>query len=193
MRQHIRDFIGKCAEYWDLPEPIYEFGSMAEGQAPDMVDLRTMFPGKDYTRTDLRNGDNVDVVLDLHNIELPDESVGTAICVETLEHVRYPWIAIEELCRVLKPQGVVIVTSCMHFPIHEHPHDYWRFTPDGLRVLMEIFEASWVDIAGDPAFPHTVAGIGWKEGELPHDIDAFGKDLDEHWIMRTMERGSACE
>jgi len=191
MRQHIRDFVEKCEEYWDLPEPIYEFGSMAEGQEPERVDMRSLFPGKEYIRSDFREGPNVDVILDLHDIDLPDETAGAAICVETLEHVKYPWVAMKEIHRILKPDGIAIITSTMHFRIHNHPADYWRFTPDGFKTLLETFEQSWVDLAGDPTFPHTVAGIGWKGGNQPDNLDDFAVDCDDHWILRKLEHGSA--
>jgi hypothetical protein len=50
----------------------------------------------------------------------------------------------------------------MKFPIHDFPHDYWRFTPEAFISLLQTFNSSFVDFAGDKLFPHTVVGIGFK-------------------------------
>ena len=43
----------------------------------------------------MREGPSVDVILDLHNIDLPSSSVGTVLLLETLEHVEYPYKALD--------------------------------------------------------------------------------------------------
>ena len=43
----------------------------------------------------------------------------------------------------------------MRFPIHEHPHDYWRFTPR-LRSLAQGVRVRWADFAANPTSHHTV-------------------------------------
>jgi hypothetical protein len=50
----------------------------------------------------------------------------------------------------------------MAFPIHEYPSDYWRFTPEGLRVLVKQFGTVHVGYAGDRRFPHMVYVIAFK-------------------------------
>jgi 2-polyprenyl-3-methyl-5-hydroxy-6-metoxy-1,4-benzoquinol methylase len=47
----------------------------------------------------MREGLGVDRILDLHDIDLPSESAGTIICLDTLEHVEYPHRALEDICR----------------------------------------------------------------------------------------------
>lgn len=55
---------------------------------------------------------------------------------EILEHVERPWIAVEEVRRILKPGGCLITSSPFMIAEHKVPLDYWRFTKDGLRVLL---------------------------------------------------------
>ena len=110
----------------------------------------------------MREGPGVDRVLNLEQLDLPTASVGTALIVETLEHVEHPRRALTEINRVLKAHGTVVATSLMNFPIHNHPHDYWRFTPEGFKSLLAPFPRSFVGSAGEDEFPHTVVGIGFK-------------------------------
>jgi len=95
----------------------------------------------------MREGPGVDVILSLHNINLTSESIGTILCMDTLEHVEYPRKAVEEAYRVLKPNGTLIMSSIMAFHIHDYPADYWRFTPEAFKSLHNPFESTFVDFA----------------------------------------------
>ena len=170
MRKPIKEFVKICSETLLIQEPIYEFGSLQlEGQV-GFADLRPLFPGKEYVGADMRKGIGVDVILNLHKIELPSESVGTVLILDTMEHVEFPRKAIEETYRILKPRGILIITSVLNYPIHEYPHDYWRFTPDGFKSLLRPYVFSFVDFSGDNLFPHTVVGVGFKKGKISGDI-----------------------
>lgn len=165
IRDIIKEFVAICAETLPIEEPVYEFGSF---QVPDQIgyaDLRPFFKGKKYVGADMREGPGVDVVLDLHKINLPTESVGTVLTLDTLEHVEYPRKAVDEIRRILKPNGIAIISSVMKFPIHDYPYDYWRYTPEAFRSLLREFADSMVDFCGDEEFPHTVVGIGFKGGK----------------------------
>jgi SAM-dependent methyltransferase len=64
------------------------------------------------------------------------------ICEQVLEHVPDPWLATEHLRELCAPGGHVIVSTPFLIRIHEERilhdmKDYWRFTPRGLRVLLE--------------------------------------------------------
>jgi SAM-dependent methyltransferase len=133
----------------------------------------------------MREGLGVDRVLNLHTIDLPSESVGTVFCLDTLEHVEYPHRAVEEIHRVLKPGGIAIISSVMYFPIHDFPHDYWRFTPEAFRSLLKPFANAFVGSAGKDDFPHTVIGVGFK-GEVPA-LSEFAARCEE-WKERQAEK-----
>jgi hypothetical protein len=121
----------------------------------------------------MRLGPGVDKILDLHRLDLADESIGTAILMDTLEHVEYPHLAVKEVFRVLQPGGLIVMSSVMNFPIHDYPYDYWRFTPTAFQSLLKDFATSWVEIVGAESFPHTVVGIGLKgEFLLPSEFHA---------------------
>src|SRR4051812_31454139 len=100
-----------------LPGPIYEFGAHRAAGQDTRGDVRDCFAGMEYVTSDACAGPGVDKVLDLHHLALPDATVGTAILLDTIEHVERPWHALQELHRVLKPGGLVVMTSVMFFPI----------------------------------------------------------------------------
>ena len=170
----------------DLPEPVYEFGSFrVEGQE-EFADLRPFFPNKEYIGCDAREGLGVDKVLDIHSIDIETNSVGSIICIDTLEHVEFFWKGVEEFHRILKEDGVLLLTSVMKFPIHDHPSDYWRFTPEAFRSLTKKFPLQMIYCIGEPTFPTVVSAICFnnpinslKEQELRRELDSWKKKWDK--------------
>jgi SAM-dependent methyltransferase len=177
----MKDFVSLVASTLPIREPIYEFGSLqCEGQIA-FADLRPLFPGREYVGADMRTGPGVDKVLNLHNIDLAGESVGTVLCLDTLEHVEYPHKALEEIHRVLKPDGIAMISGTMLFPIHDYPCDFWRFTPEAFRSILKPFSSSFVGFAGVESFPHALVGIGFK-GTMP-ELTEFSKGYSK-WQRR---------
>ncbi len=173
MRESIRQFVKICAETLPISEPIYEFGFLqVEGQE-GFADLRIFFNGKKYIGADMRAGLGVDIILNLHNIDIPSQSVGTVLILDTLEHVEFVRKAVEEAHRILKPNGILVISSLMNFPIHDYPYDYWRFTPEAFKSLLSPFSSSFVEFAGASNFPHTVVGIGVKGSIAQDTMDKF--------------------
>ncbi len=170
MREIIKHFIRICADTLPISEPIYEFGSFQVPGQEGFADLRPFFKGMQYVGADTRKGPGVDVVLNLHSINLPSESVGTVLVLDTLEHVEFPRRALSELFRILKSGGVLIISSVMDFPIHDYPYDYWRFTPEGFKSLLGDFPKSFVGYSGADNFPDTVIGVGFKDSNTSFDL-----------------------
>jgi SAM-dependent methyltransferase len=160
----VSDIVDRLAP--DLREPVVEFGSMqVEPGQPN--DLRPLFGARKFVGTDFREGPGVDQIEDLRALSFADGEVGTALCLDTLEHCADPLGAARELQRVVSPDGgLCVVSSVMLIGIHGYPSDYWRFTPEGLRLLLEGFDD--VDVAGmgDSGAPFWVFGIGRKGKKL---------------------------
>jgi len=182
MRDSVKEFVSDVIETVPLKEPIYEFGSYLVPEQIELANLRSLFPGKEYIGCDMRGGPGVDQILNLHNIDLPPATAGTVLCLDTLEHVEYPRKAMEEIHRILKPGGIVIISSVMNYPIHDFPFDYWRFTPEAFRSLLKIFASIYVNHAGENDFPHTIVGIAGKGTK--YDFTALkqkGNDWQRKW------------
>lgn len=145
-----------------VPEPIYEFGAYRVPGQEARGDVRSCFPGRRFVGCDLSPGLGVDEVQDLHRLTLAADTIGTALLLDTVEHVREPFRAMAELYRCLRPGGLLVMTSVMYFPIHLHPDDYWRFTASGFASLVAPFDDSIVEMVGLRTLPHTVVAAAFK-------------------------------
>jgi SAM-dependent methyltransferase len=78
---------------------------------------------------------------------LPFESrtFDTVISIQVLEHTPRPQTVLDEMARVAKKDALVVVSVPFSFRLHEEPHDYFRFTPHGLRAM---FDSAGIDVDG---------------------------------------------
>jgi SAM-dependent methyltransferase len=137
MTPFIRGMVEATVATFELPGPIVEIGAyQVDGQA-DLIDLRRLFPGQPYVGVDMRPGPGVDRVENVERMSLESRSVGTVLALSTFEHVRRFWLGVEEVKRIVRPDGVLIISTPFYFHIHNHPSDYWRFTPEALDALLE--------------------------------------------------------
>jgi SAM-dependent methyltransferase len=67
---------------------------------------------------------------------IADRSVDCVLATETLEHISEPAHFLEQARRCLVPGGTLLLTVPFSARWHFIPHDYWRFTPSGLRILL---------------------------------------------------------
>lgn len=172
MIQLVRDFVRDVAAAMELPSPIVEFGALqVESHQPS--DLRPLFPGREYVGTDFRAGPGVDRVEDLRALGFPDGEVGTAICLETLEHVEDPMQAGRELARVVRAGGAAIVSVPMLVGVHGYPNDYFRFTPEGLRAVLSGFDDVHVLGVGFDGMPDHVMGVAAKDRKIEIELAAL--------------------
>jgi hypothetical protein len=56
---------------------------------------------------------------------------------QTLEHVANPFIFARHMSYVARAGGFIFLSTVFSFPYHPSPHDNWRFSPSGLRLLFE--------------------------------------------------------
>jgi ubiquinone/menaquinone biosynthesis C-methylase UbiE len=92
------------------------------------------------TALDIKRGMGVQIIGDAQSLGIADSSFEVVLCTEVLEHLPEPQRAIDEIFRVLAPGGQLLLTTRFLFPIHDAPHDYFRFTKYGLRHLLRRFE-----------------------------------------------------
>lgn len=69
--------------------------------------------------------------------QVPSAHYDCVVCHQVLEHLPDPGRALAEFRRVLVPGGTLVLSAPHLSRLHELPHDYFRYTPNGMRVLLE--------------------------------------------------------
>lgn len=76
-----------------------------------------------------------DYLYDGDHLPFAGNSFDTVLSIQVLEHTPRPRQLIAEMARVLKNDGVLILAAPFSFRLHEEPHDFFRYSPHGLREL----------------------------------------------------------
>ncbi len=173
MNRFLNGVARALAETFDLPGPLLEIGSFQVAGQEELADLRTLFPGKPYTGLDMRPGPGVDLIADAQALPQPDASVGTVIAMNTLEHVPRFWRVFDEIHRVLRPDGAVLLSCPFYFHIHSFPSDYWRFTPEALELLLDPYPSKLIGWHGPERRPANVWALAFREGRPPITPEQF--------------------
>jgi len=101
----------------------------------------------------MREGKDVDIVSNSHNLPFPDKQFDCVVTAETFEHDDEFWATIKEIERVLKSGGYLIISvPGIGFKKHCYPSDYWRFTDFALKSLMKNFNDVETLEDGDATF-----------------------------------------
>lgn len=99
--------------------------------------------------TDISDDSNqLDMIADAHDLPFDDEEFDCVIALEVFEHLVNPSVASSEMFRVLKPGGKAIISIPFLFHIHGDPHDYNRFTQQGLQTLFGNFPTVHIEEMG---------------------------------------------
>jgi SAM-dependent methyltransferase len=108
-----------------------------------------------WTYVNLDRNTEPDIFADVSAVPLPDGLADCVVCTEVLEHLSLPQACIDEAHRLLRPGGTLIASVPFLYPVHADPHDFQRFTAQGLRRLCARFSAvevlpmgGWLGTAG---------------------------------------------
>ena len=135
VRGRIRQYIERHAD--KLGDDVLEVGSRMTDENCWWIINRDLAKGR-WTGIDMQPGHGVNQVVDIHNP--PAEWHGRfsgVLCSEVLEHVARPWLALPKLREMMRADGWLVVTTLTSFPIHGFPDDFYRYTPSGLKLLLE--------------------------------------------------------
>jgi SAM-dependent methyltransferase len=92
----------------------------------------------DYIRADVLPATNVDRVLQLDGLTAePSEHYNAILSSQVLEHVPDAGGYVRECSRILKTGGMILLTTHGMFPEHKCPHDYYRWTSEGVEKLLQ--------------------------------------------------------
>jgi SAM-dependent methyltransferase len=105
----------------------------------------------------------VDLVGVAENLPLTDASCDGVVLQAVLEHVRSSHLTLQELYRVLKPGGSLLVEVPFMQGYHPSPGDYRRYTEQGLRaeLIDHKFDVDKSGVAVGPA-----SAMAWVTAEF---------------------------
>lgn len=105
----------------------------------------------------------------MFDLPFGDGEFDAVVSDQILEHLEGdPKDAIDETFRVLKPNGIALHTTCFINPMHACPNDYWRFTPQALKLLTAK-HADIVDVGGwGNPYVWLYSAIGLRFVPIPH-------------------------
>jgi len=114
---------------------------------------------------------NCHVVARLEDLPFQDDSFNGIISVAVLEHVPAPHAHVREMWRILKPGGRVLCFIPFMQGFHASPHDYQRYTHNGLRQLFSEFDVIDVQVGAGPT-----SGMLWVLQEWLALVLSFGSE-----------------
>ncbi len=98
-----------------------------------------------YVGVDINKEFNPTVVADIEKgFPLKDDFADTVIMANSLYLFREPQKILEDVRRVLKPGGTIMLAVPLVWQYYPEPKDYWRFTGEGLEYVLE--QAGFKDI-----------------------------------------------
>lgn len=183
MNQFLCGVARAVSESFSLSGPILEVGSYQVAGQESYGNLRELFRGQPYLGIDARPGPGVDQLADVEDLPQDNHSVGTVLAMNVFEHVRRFWKGLDEVQRVLRPDGVLLLSVPFYFYIHSYPCDYWRFTPEALNLLLEPFPTRITGWQGPKKRPLHVWALAFGPEHAPvtaGQFEAFRRRLAIH-------------
>jgi SAM-dependent methyltransferase len=90
--------------------------------------------------SDVAHGPNTNIIFDSHQVPFSDSVFDLVVVQAVLEHVLDPFACVEEIYRVLKPDGMIYAETPFMQQVHGGKYDFHRFTHLGHRRLFRKFE-----------------------------------------------------
>jgi SAM-dependent methyltransferase len=133
-------------------------GSLVLDLAGNRVGKRGLFDIESYALNvvyaNLSAAKRPDVQAYAESLPFGDSTFDAVICSEMLEHVRNPVAVMEEIRRVLKVKGALLISVPFLNRIHGDPYDYGRYT--------DFFWAETLENSGFEAIVVEKQGLFWS-------------------------------
>ena len=99
--------------------------------------------GLEYNCENSNENTKADYFYDGHHFPFDDNLFDSAISTQVLEHVNNPQECLNEMARVLKKGGHIIISAPFSFEEHDEPYDFFRFSSYG---MIEMFDKAGLEI-----------------------------------------------
>lgn len=120
---------------------------------------------------------HTDVVGDAHALPFDDEVFEAIVVMNAFEHYREPRKVAEELMRVLKPEGRILIRTAFMQPLHERPWHFFNCTRYGLAEWFKSFETDKLHVSDNFTPSHSIAWLASEaEAALRGEVSSESAD-----------------
>ncbi|MGE4290654.1 MAG: methyltransferase domain-containing protein [Desulfovibrio sp.] len=124
-----------------------------------------------YVGMDIQSVEGVDHVYPVGgNFPFQNGVFDAVLCTQVLEHAEDGQLILDEIRRVLKPGGVLVVSVPFIYQLHGAPHDYFRFSEYGAVSLLENFSVKEVRKQGGVGSTLAVILLCWLYTQLDRNM-----------------------
>jgi SAM-dependent methyltransferase len=103
-----------------------------------------------FIESDIYFGKRVNLIADGHQLPLKNSSIDVIVCQAVLHHVADPFKCVDEMWRVLRPEGILYAEVPFMQQVHGSAYDFTRFSTTGCRRLFRQFREDSVGMVAGP-------------------------------------------
>lgn len=118
---------------------------------------------------------HIDLVGSAYDVPAPDGSADVVLSCQVLEHLYEPDKALHETNRLLKRDGLFIISFPFLYPMHAMPYDYFRYTD-------YLFEKKVEECGFKVLNKQCIAGFWYCMGEF---IELYIQEFDRGFLKKT--------
>jgi tetratricopeptide (TPR) repeat protein/glycosyltransferase involved in cell wall biosynthesis len=120
---------------------------------------------------------HTDVIADSHNLPFADGVFEAVIALNAFEHYQDPSRAAQEILRVLRPGGRVLIRTAFLQPLHEAPWHFYNCTRYGLETWFKDFETETLHVSSNFHAGYSLAWLASEcEAALRNRLSASAAD-----------------
>ena len=150
-RQFNHKWIAKLA-HETRNKKILELGSGKIYKGDYCYSVKDMFDASnEFIQSDIKKEYGHRIV-DATSMKFENE-FDVVLCMNLLEHVYDFQMVIDNIYDALDKNGLIVILVPAFYPLHDEPHDYWRFTEHSLRKLLHRFSVTKLEYSGIRQYP----------------------------------------
>ena len=148
---------------------------------------KSLFNVTEYIGVDFENeghphdNEQIDVYYDGKHLPFEDQYFDSVLCSEVVEHVFDLTMTLNEINRVMKTGGNILITCPFVWNEHEVPFDYARYTRFALKDILEKSGFEITHFAKSGNFITTITQL-----KVIYFYTAFGKRWYKYFILRIL-------
>jgi SAM-dependent methyltransferase len=129
--------------------------------ARDITSFLVSNGAKSVEHCDLKTPIPQAIIADLTSVPRADNTYDSILCNAVLEHAEFPDRVVDELSRLLKPGGYMVLCVPFIQPYHPAP-DFRRYSREGMEQLARVHNLEIIAINPTHSLAQTITWIWWS-------------------------------